>query len=96
VIKVKVYTILAIKEILGQREFEVPFPEGTTVKDFLSWMNEKWGDRLASHIFQPRSHQLLPHIRLMINGRDIQFLNGMETILEDGDEFMMLPLVAGG
>lgn len=95
-IKVKVYTILALKEILGQREFEISVLEGTTVKDILSWMNEKWGDRLASHIFQPRSQQLLPHIRLMINGRDIQFLNDMETILEDGDEFTMLPLVAGG
>jgi molybdopterin converting factor small subunit len=32
----------------------------------------------------------------MVNGRDIAFLNGMETLLQEGDEFQMLPLVAGG
>jgi molybdopterin converting factor small subunit len=32
----------------------------------------------------------------MVNGRSIEFLKGMETILQDRDEFQMLPLVAGG
>jgi molybdopterin converting factor small subunit len=32
----------------------------------------------------------------MINGQSIEFLNGMDTVLQDGDEFLMLPLVAGG
>ena len=82
--------------VLGQRELEVPVPEGTTVRDFLSWMKEKWGERLESRLFQPGSAQPLPHIRLMINGRDIQFLNGVETIFQDGDEFTVLPLVTGG
>jgi molybdopterin synthase sulfur carrier subunit len=96
VIRVKIYTILAIKEIVGQRELEISISEGSTVKDLISWMVEKWGDRLSSHIFQPGSDRLLPHIRLMVNGRDIAFLNGMETLLQEGDEFQMLPLVAGG
>jgi len=38
----------------------------------------------------------LPHIRLLVNGRDIQFLNGVDTILRDGDEFSMLPILTGG
>jgi molybdopterin converting factor small subunit len=32
----------------------------------------------------------------MVNGRSIEFLNGMDTVLQDGDEFSMLPLVTGG
>jgi len=96
VIKVKVYTILALKKILGQREFEVSIAPGSTVKDLLSWMVNRWGDKLSSHLFQSGSDRLLPHIRLMVNGRGIEFLNGMETVLQDGDEFLMLPLVTGG
>jgi molybdopterin converting factor small subunit len=38
----------------------------------------------------------LPKIRILVNGRDIGFLNGMETELRDGDEVLMLPLVGGG
>jgi len=96
VIRVKVYTILALKNILGQREFEVTIPPGSTVKDLLSWMVNKWGDKLSPHLFKPGSDSILPQIRLMVNGRSIEFLNGMDTVLQDGDEFSMLPLVTGG
>jgi molybdopterin synthase sulfur carrier subunit len=96
VIKIKVYTILTIKKILGKREFEVSLPEGSTVKDLLSWMIKQWGESLASHLFQPGTYQPLPYIRFMVNGRLIEFLNGLETILKDGDEFLILPVVAGG
>lgn len=95
-IRIKIYTILALKEILGEREFEVSLPPDSTVKDLLSWMVCKWGDKLSSHLFRPESDRPLPHIRLMINGRSIEFLNGMDTILQDGDEFLMLPIVSGG
>jgi len=96
VIKVKVYTIMELKKILGQREFEVSIPPGSTVKDLLSWMVNKWGDKLSPHLFKSGSDSFFPHIRLMVNGRSIEFLKGMDTILQDGDEFLMLPLVAGG
>ena len=95
-IKVKVSTILSLKKIVGQREFEVPLPPESTVRDLISWMVKTWGDKLSLHLFSPGTDQILPHIRLMVNGRSIEFLNGMETMLQDGDEFLMLPLVAGG
>jgi len=96
VIKVKIYTIMELKKILGQREFEISIPPGSTVRDLLSWMLNKWGDKFAPHLFRPGSDSIFPHIRLMINGQSIEFLNGMDTVLQDGDEFLMLPLVAGG
>ena len=95
-IKIKVYTIMELKKICGQREFELSVPRGSTVKDLLSLMINKWGDPLASHLYKPGTDSVLSHIRLMVNGRSIEFLKGMETILQDGDEFQMLPLVAGG
>jgi len=96
VIKIKVYTIMELKKICGQREFELSVPEGSTVKNLLSLMINKWGDPLSTQLYKPNSDSILPHIRLMVNGRSIEFLKGMETVLEDEDEFLMLPLVAGG
>jgi len=96
VIKIKVYTIMELKKILGQREFELSVAEGSTVKDLLSLMINKWGDQLSTHLYKPGTDSVLPHIRLMVNGRAIEFLKGVETVLQDGDEFLMLPLVTGG
>ena len=95
-IKIKVYTIMELKKICGQREFEMSIPQGSTIKDLLSLMIKKWGGPLSTHLYKPGSDSILPHIRLMVNGRSIEFLNGMETVLQEGDEFLMLPLVAGG
>ncbi len=95
-IKIKVYTIMELKKICGQREFELSIPRGSTVKDLLSLMVNKWGDPLSIRLYQPGGDSILPHIRLMVNGRSIEFLKGMETVLQEGDEFQMLPLVAGG
>jgi molybdopterin synthase sulfur carrier subunit len=87
---------MELKRICGQREFELSVPRGSTVKDLLSLMIKKWGDELSNHLYRPGTHSVLPHIRLMVNGRSIEFLKGLETVLQDGDEFQMLPLVAGG
>jgi molybdopterin synthase sulfur carrier subunit len=87
---------MELKKVCGQREFELSVPEGSTVKNLLSLMTNKWGDPLSTQLYKPNSDSILPHIRLMVNGQSIEFLKGMETVLQDEDEFLMLPLVAGG
>ena len=54
-----------------------------------------WADRLSSYLYQPGSDRSFSHIRLMVNGRAIEFLNGMETVLQEGDEFLMVPFGCG-
>ncbi|HNQ45367.1 MAG TPA: MoaD/ThiS family protein [Syntrophorhabdus sp.] len=94
--KVKVHSILQLKEILGGKDVEIIVPDGTNVSGLLAGMVEIWGDSLSPHIFKPQSDEVLPYIRLMINGTAIQSLDGMETILNDGDEVLLIPLAAGG
>lgn len=94
--RVKVHTILSLKEAIGQREIEITLPEGNTVQDLLSWMGERWGDKLSPLLFSPKDGRPLPHIRLMVNGRSIEFLKGLETVLRDADELLILPMVTGG
>jgi len=96
VIRVKVHTILGLKEILGGREIEITLPRGSALKALLSHMVERWGERLSSRLFEPGSSSLIPRIRVMVNGRDIGFIGGMETALQEGDEILICPPVAGG
>lgn len=95
-IKVKIHTILNLKKIIGNNEVEMPIPSRSTLVDLLEIMVNRWGDELASQLFGEDSSKLLPYIRLMVNGRDITFLDGMETELQNGDEVLILPPVAGG
>jgi molybdopterin converting factor small subunit len=93
---VKVHMESGLTQAFGRKDVEILVPEETNVKGLLAGMIEIWGDSLSPHLFKPGSDQLLPYVRLMINGQTIQFINGMETVLNDGDEVLLLPLAAGG
>ena len=95
-ITVKIHTILEIKKIIGQREAEISLPRGSTLNTLLAQIIDTWGEALEAQLFDPNTSELFAHIRLMVNGRDIGFLNKLETILSDGDEILILPPVGGG
>jgi sulfur-carrier protein len=95
-ITIRVRTILTLKRILGKGEVELPVQEGTTLRELLAMIVDRYGDEMASRVFEPKTRTVLPYIRLMVNGRDIAFLDRMETILRDGDDVLILPPVSGG
>jgi molybdopterin synthase sulfur carrier subunit len=95
-IKVTIHTILGLKKIIGQGKVEVAITEGSTVESLLFWMINTWGERVSSYLCNPGSASPLPHMRIMVNGRDIGVLNGMDTALQHGDEVLILPPVSGG
>ena len=95
-IKITLHTILGLKEVTGQRLTEIDLPRGSTVEDFLTYMKERWGDRLSAQLFDPDSGAVLAYVRIMVNGQTIQHLEGMETPLKEGDEVLILPPASGG
>jgi molybdopterin synthase sulfur carrier subunit len=54
------------------------------------------GDKLSARLFGPDSGAVVPYVRIMVNGHAIQFLQGMETPLREGDEVLILPPASGG
>jgi len=95
-ISIKIRTILDLKKAIGSREVTLLIPPATTLQALLDIMVEKWGKQLATRLCEPDSTRPLPHIRLMVNGRDIAFLNRLDTELQEGDEVLILPPVSGG
>lgn len=95
-IKITLHTILGLKQVIDQGRTEIDLPDGSTVEDFLTYMKERWGDKLSARLFDPDSGAVLPYVRIMVNGQTIQFLEGMETPLKEGDEVLILPPVSGG
>lgn len=93
--RVIVRSILKLKEALGG-DIAIEVPGGTTVGGLLARMLEAWGEGLSPHLLDPETHLALPYVRIMVNGQTIRFLKGMETVLNEGDEVLLLPLAAGG
>ena len=51
-------------------------------------------DGLRKAIF--RDGSLLPHVRVMVNGRDIELDQGLATPVGQGDQIAVFPPIAGG
>ena len=57
--------------------------------DFL--IMDRVSDTIPPDLFRPTSERLLPY-----NGRPIALLKSMAAVLQEGDKFLMVPLIAGG
>jgi molybdopterin synthase sulfur carrier subunit len=94
--KVTLHTILGIKDVVGQRLMEIELPDESTIEGCLAYMRKRWGDALSAHLFHSETGSVLPYVQIMVNGQKINFLQGMETPLKDGDEVLILPPASGG
>lgn len=54
-------------------------------------------DELRTAIFEGvEGVELLPHVRVMINGRDSELADGLETAVTNNDQIAIFPPIAGG
>lgn len=81
------------RQAVGQKVVEREFPEGTTIGEVLYELEEEYDD-LAGQLIE--GGDLRPHINVLKSGREALHLDGMETVLEDGDRLSIFPPVAGG
>ena len=74
----------------GQAEFEF---EGRTVGEVLTRLVRD-NKELEEAIFAAEG--LRPHVRVMLNGHDIELGDGLETAVSDNDQIAVFPPLAGG
>lgn len=95
-ITVKVNAILEMAAILSGRELVLSLPEGSRVSNLLVALVEKYGQPLTGILYGGENRELRPELNLLLNGRNIIFLDGLNTELIDGNELFFLPPVGGG
>ncbi|MFP4545478.1 MAG: ubiquitin-like small modifier protein 1 [Methanomassiliicoccales archaeon] len=90
-VKVKVYATL--QEIAGVEYEEVP---AGTVGEALVGLTDRH-PALVQEIYSDDSRSsLLDKVKVMVNGRNVDFLDGLETPIGAGDRLAVFPLIAGG
>ena len=95
-IAITVKGVADIGKLMGARgEQKVFLPSGSTLFDLLMFLGEKYGEGFQKRVFTCCG-EIRKDLRLLLNGRDIAFLAGLETVLHDGDRFSILPPLAGG
>ena len=83
----------SFREAVGQKIVEAEYPEGITIGEVLRELESEY-EGLAGELIE--DGDLRPGINVLKSGREALHLDGMETVLEEGDRLSVFPPVAGG
>ncbi len=89
-----VYRFLNWTRTAGLSE-EAKIEGSKTVREFLSQLAARY-PRFGQIVFDVEAQKLTEKVRLFLNGRHLELVNGLETKLNDGDILTLVPPIAGG
>ena len=90
--RVKLRPFAGFRNILG-KEVNVDLNEGSMVEDLLQMLCREH-EGLEARLFDDEG--LKEDVNILVNGRNIASLNGIQTELKDGDEVVLLTAAIGG
>ena len=91
---VQIRLFATLRQIAGRPSVEVPKADGDTVGTLLTRLVNIY-PVLDSELFASDG-QLQSHIHVIVNGRDIRFLDGLDTPVTANDQILVFPPVGGG
>jgi len=90
--KVEITLYGALARIAGEKTSDL---EASTLKEAIGVLTENYGEQLKNRIYDERGN-LRRFVNIYVNGRDIRFLNHLDTELNDEDKISIIPAVGGG
>ena len=91
---IQFFAYLRETKYAGCKEMTCPAPE--TVAKLGEELSRRFGQAFQAEFFSPDRTALGERVIVMVNGRRIEFLQGLDTPLTDRDTVQIFPVVAGG
>jgi len=92
-VKVKFFT--SLREITGKKTDEILLQNTVTVKELLTLLSDKYGKPFKEYVYN-RKGDVQDFLSFLVNGKNINVLEGFDTKLKQGDVIAILPPVGEG
>lgn len=83
-----------LRRVLGSQSIEIDVPEQSTIRDVIDRVIAIGGASVRRQVME--GERISGSMIVLLNKRDIDTLQGANTILNEGDEVAILPHVQGG
>ena len=83
-----------VRDMVGSGKLHVPFESGDTVRDLIcsiDGINHELGEKLLDE-----NGDLSKLIHIYVRGRNVEWLEGLDTVITDEDDVFIVPPMAGG
>ncbi|MCW4024323.1 MAG: MoaD/ThiS family protein [Candidatus Bathyarchaeota archaeon] len=84
----------ALRQIFGKTPLTINFTEGQSLLSLIAQISQDNPQMKKNLIDQQENPK--PHALILVNGKEISVLAGLETTLQDGDEVVFIPITHGG
>jgi molybdopterin synthase sulfur carrier subunit len=85
------------RSIVGKESIDVDIDVNGKIIDLVRVLSDRIGKpEFRKILIDPELEDPRPNNVVLVNGREINSLKGLETELHDGDEVVMIPVVHGG
>ena len=96
VVNVEVKFLGVFRQFSGRNRVLVKLEEPPTVRKMIQKLTEAFSSEFKRALVDPELEDPRPNALILVNGREINVLQGLETEVKDGDELVLVPVSHGG
>lgn len=85
----------ALRHASGKEKIALECKKGFSLIELVNNLTQEM-PALRKGLLDEQLDQPKPNALILVNGREISVLNGLETKVKDGDEVVFIPVVHGG
>jgi molybdopterin synthase sulfur carrier subunit len=90
----RIRTYATLRDLIGTSAIDLPLPDHTTIGDVLRRLAADYPP-LGNKLWNPAG-DLTGFVTVLLNGRAVEYLQGMDTPVTDDDNLALFPPVGGG
>jgi len=94
--KIKVKVFGYFRELARTDGIEVELTDEVDIISLLAQLSKLWGQKFLEAVLDVEKGTLKPYVSVLVNGRDVMFLQGLKTKLKGGEIVAILPPAIGG
>ena len=95
-VSVRVNLVGVFRVLSGRSRVIASLSEGATVMDIVHKLVESFPAEFGTALVDPVLGEPRPNALILVNGKEVSVLDGVETVVQDGDRVVLLPVAHGG
>jgi len=95
-LKVRVEYLGFIRNMLSKRMEELDLREGTSLQELLDDLSKRYGADFKKQVYEAGQRDVKYGFVVTVNGVLMDQLRGVDTLLKNGDNVILMSLMSGG